>query len=46
LQAVIGLQRPLSGTVEMSLARSQVGILFQDDALLPWKERATMSRSD
>jgi NitT/TauT family transport system ATP-binding protein len=37
LRAVIGLQRPLSGTVEMSLARSQVGILFQDDALLPWK---------
>jgi NitT/TauT family transport system ATP-binding protein len=34
---VIGLQRPLSGTVEMNLARSQVGILFQDDALLPWK---------
>ena len=37
LRAVIGLQRPLSGTVEMNLARSQVGILFQDDALLPWK---------
>jgi len=37
LRAMIGLQRPLSGTVEMNLARSQVGILFQDDALLPWK---------
>jgi NitT/TauT family transport system ATP-binding protein len=37
LRAVIGLQRPLSGTVEMNFARSQVGILFQDDALLPWK---------
>ena len=37
LRAVIGLQRPLSGTVEMNLTRSQVGILFQDDALLPWK---------
>ncbi len=37
LRAVIGLQQPLSGTVETSLARSQVGILFQDDALLPWK---------
>lgn len=37
LRAVIGLQRPLSGTVETNLARSQVGILFQDDALLPWK---------
>ena len=37
LRAVIGLQRPLSGTVETDLARSQMGILFQDDALLPWK---------
>jgi len=37
LRAVIGLQQPLSGTVETKLARSRVGILFQDDALLPWK---------
>jgi NitT/TauT family transport system ATP-binding protein len=37
LRAVIGLQQPLSGVVETNLARSQVGILFQDDALLPWK---------
>ena len=37
LRAVIGLQQPLSGTVETNLARSQVGILFQDDALLPWR---------
>ena len=37
LRAVIGLQQPLSGTVELSLARSEIGILFQDDALLPWK---------
>jgi NitT/TauT family transport system ATP-binding protein len=37
LRAVIGLQPPLSGTVETGLARAQVGILFQDDALLPWK---------
>ena len=37
LRAVIGLQQPLSGTVETDLARSQIGILFQDDALLPWK---------
>jgi NitT/TauT family transport system ATP-binding protein len=34
---VIGLQQPLSGTVETELAPAQVGILFQDDALLPWK---------
>src|SRR5260370_3273182 len=37
LRAVIGLKQPLSGTAETNLARSQVGILFQDDALLPWK---------
>jgi NitT/TauT family transport system ATP-binding protein len=37
LRAVIGLQQPLSGTVATNLARSQLGILFQDDALLPWK---------
>ena len=37
LRAVIGLQKPLSGTIETDLARSQIGILFQDDALLPWK---------
>jgi NitT/TauT family transport system ATP-binding protein len=37
LRAVIGLQRPLSGTIETDLARAQIGILFQDDALLPWK---------
>jgi NitT/TauT family transport system ATP-binding protein len=37
LRAVIGLQQPLSGTVETNLARAQIGILFQDDALLPWK---------
>jgi NitT/TauT family transport system ATP-binding protein len=36
LRALIGLQRPLSGTIE-TIARSQIGILFQDDALLPWK---------
>src|SRR5689334_24851235 len=28
---------PLSGTIETNLARSQIGLLFQDDALLPWK---------
>ena len=34
---MIGLQQPLSGTVETELPGTQVGILFQDDALLPWK---------
>jgi NitT/TauT family transport system ATP-binding protein len=37
LRAVIGLQQPLKGTVEREVARSDVAILFQDDALLPWK---------
>jgi NitT/TauT family transport system ATP-binding protein len=37
LRAVIGLQQPLSGTLDTELARAQIGILFQDDALLPWK---------
>jgi NitT/TauT family transport system ATP-binding protein len=37
LRAVIGLQQPLKGTVEREVAPSDVAILFQDDALLPWK---------
>jgi NitT/TauT family transport system ATP-binding protein len=37
LRAVIRLQQPLSGHVETEFAPSQIGILFQDDALLPWK---------
>ena len=37
LRAVIGLQRPLAGTVEAGYAPSEIGMLFQDDALLPWK---------
>lgn len=37
LRAVIGLQEPLAGTVEREVARPDVAILFQDDALLPWK---------
>jgi NitT/TauT family transport system ATP-binding protein len=37
LRAIIGLLKPLAGNVETGLARSEVGILFQDDALLPWR---------
>lgn len=37
LRAVIGLQKPLAGVVEAGFPRSDIGILFQDDALLPWK---------
>jgi NitT/TauT family transport system ATP-binding protein len=37
LRAVIGLQRPSAGTVEPEVAQSEIGMLFQDDALLPWR---------
>jgi NitT/TauT family transport system ATP-binding protein len=37
LRAAIGLQKPLRGTVDTEVAPSQIGILFQDDALLPWR---------
>ena len=37
LRAVIGLQQPLKGTVEREVSPSDIAILFQDDALLPWK---------
>lgn len=37
LRAVIGLQKPLSGTIETKLGHAEIGLLFQDDALLPWK---------
>lgn len=34
---MIGLQQPLSGAVETTLGHAEIGLLFQDDALLPWK---------
>jgi len=37
LRAIMGLQRPSSGTVALGLDRRDLGILFQDDALLPWR---------
>lgn len=37
LRAVIGLQKPLEGNIELDVPSSDIGILFQDDALLPWK---------
>ncbi len=37
LRAVIGLQKPLAGIVDAGFAPSEIGMLFQDDALLPWK---------
>jgi NitT/TauT family transport system ATP-binding protein len=37
LRAIIGLQRPTAGQGRLDVDRSEVGILFQDDALLPWR---------
>ncbi len=37
LRAVMQLQEPLAGRISLVVDRSEVGILFQDDALLPWR---------
>jgi sulfonate transport system ATP-binding protein len=37
LRAIMGLQTPAAGRIECSFAAGEVGILFQDDALLPWR---------
>jgi NitT/TauT family transport system ATP-binding protein len=37
LRAIIGLHRPAAGYVKLDVNRSEIGILFQDDALLPWR---------
>jgi NitT/TauT family transport system ATP-binding protein len=37
LRAVTHLVRPQSGTVDLDLPAGDVGFLFQDDALLPWR---------
>ncbi len=37
LRAVIGLHKPLSGTIGTDVAAGDIGMLFQDDALLPWR---------
>lgn len=37
LRAVMGLQKPSAGRVELAVDRGEVGFLFQDDALLPWR---------
>jgi NitT/TauT family transport system ATP-binding protein len=37
LRAALGLQKPLAGEIDPGVAQSDLGILFQDDALLPWK---------
>ncbi len=37
LRAVAGLLPPDAGTVEFDIEPAEVGFLFQDDALLPWR---------
>lgn len=37
LRCVTGLLRPEGGKVELDIARNEIGFLFQDDALLPWR---------
>src|SRR5260370_36685094 len=37
LRAIMGLQKPSAGQVALDLDRGDLGILFQDDALLPWR---------
>lgn len=37
LRAIVRLLRPQSGTVDLDVAASDIGFLFQDDALLPWR---------
>src|SRR5690625_2868450 len=37
LRVIMGLQAPASGKVQLSIAQDEVGFLFQDDALLPWR---------
>jgi NitT/TauT family transport system ATP-binding protein len=37
LRAIMGLETPSAGAIETALDRRDIGILFQDDALLPWR---------
>ncbi len=37
LRVVTGLLKPVRGTVDLGVALRDVGFLFQDDALLPWR---------
>jgi NitT/TauT family transport system ATP-binding protein len=37
LRAIAGLHAPEAGTVALGVERAELGILFQDDALLPWR---------
>jgi NitT/TauT family transport system ATP-binding protein len=40
LRAVMGLEKPISGRITLAIDRPDIGMLFQDDALLPWRSAA------
>jgi NitT/TauT family transport system ATP-binding protein len=37
LRTVMRLQAPLAGRITLDVDRAEIGMLFQDDALLPWR---------
>lgn len=37
LRAITGLQKPRSGRLDLAIPVTEIGFLFQDDALLPWR---------
>src|SRR5690625_3085569 len=37
LRVIMGLQKPQQGRVQLQVPLDEVGFLFQDDALLPWR---------
>ncbi|MDX1483175.1 MAG: ABC transporter ATP-binding protein [Alphaproteobacteria bacterium] len=37
LRAITGLQQPSAGAISLDVPATEVGFLFQDDALLPWR---------
>jgi NitT/TauT family transport system ATP-binding protein len=37
LRTVMQLQTPLAGRITLGVDRAEIGMLFQDDALLPWR---------
>jgi NitT/TauT family transport system ATP-binding protein len=37
LRAIAGLHVPAAGRIECPLSKREIGFLFQDDALLPWR---------